>query len=152
MRFRRALVLGIVLAMWLVPSALAYTRAAESNTLRISDAYYGDLDGDLYADDIKILVQFSLGTLNPSKVTIDLQVVLPSGTTYAFRIIVYHPPTSSVLQIDCFDMAYESGMYMVEMSALISGTSNGKYLASDTFMFDPPTGGGPGLPTVTAYF
>ncbi len=148
----RALLLAVIIALWLVPTVYASPRTTDARLVYISNAYYTDLDGDSCPDDIKILVEFAFGELDPSRVAINLWIILPSGVTYTFKITVYRPPDCSTLQIDCMNMAYESGWYTIDMSARLSGTVDGRYVVTDTFAFDPPTGGGPGLPTVNAYF
>ncbi|TFF91462.1 hypothetical protein EU545_03985 [Candidatus Thorarchaeota archaeon] len=152
---RRFLVLLLVVSLLMIvtlPTAMAQPRVNNSDSVRILDAYYADLDSDGYEDDIKILVEFSFPSSDPSRVDLNLWICLPSGLTYNFRISVYRAPSQSVLQIDCIDMASECGWYTVTMLASIMGTGNGKMYITDDFSFDPPTGGGPGLPTVYAYF
>ncbi len=153
-RIKTLILLAALFTFTLIPMVSASPRSVQVQDvcIWISDAYYADLDGDSYEDDIKILVEFALADIDPSRVDINLWVTLPSGTTYAFRISVYRPPAASTLQIDCIDMAQESGWYEIDMIASIFGTSSGRCQITDYFIFDPPTGGGPGLPTVTAYF
>ncbi|MBD3157209.1 MAG: hypothetical protein GF309_00345 [Candidatus Lokiarchaeota archaeon] len=151
-RIRLALIAMIFVVTGLLPFAAAQPRIATGYGLEIVDAYYADLDGDGVEDDIKILVEFSFGNTNPSRVDLRLTVELPSGTVYSFRVSVYRPPTKSILNIDCFDMATESGWYIVSMVASVMGSGNGKVYITDQMAFDPPTKTGPGLPGVDAYF
>lgn len=151
-RVKALLLLATLLAVSCIPVVCASPKTADSSLLHIADAYYADLDGDSSADDIKILVQFALRDLEPTRVDINLWVTLPSGTTYAFRVNVYKAPSDSTLNIDCINMACESGWYDVKMLASILGLGRGRVSVEDAFSFDPPTGGGPGLPTVSAYF
>ncbi|MHA1780463.1 MAG: hypothetical protein ACTSYL_06295 [Candidatus Thorarchaeota archaeon] len=148
-------ILGVLMVITLLPlvnAAPTRVLTSESESVYISNAYYDDLDGDTYFDDIKILVEFAFTDSEPTRIDISLWVTLPSGTTYSFRVSVHKPPSSSTLQIDCIDMAYECGWYQIQMLASIVNRNDGKALISDVFSFDPPTGGGPGLPTVSAYF
>ncbi|MFO7837743.1 MAG: hypothetical protein R6V83_13955 [Candidatus Thorarchaeota archaeon] len=149
---RLALVVMILVATGMVSFVAAQPRTTTGYDLQIIDAYYADLDGDGYEDDIKILVEFSFTSNEPSKVDMRLTIELPSGTVYSFRVSVYRPPTKSVLNIDCIDMATESGWYTVTMIASVMGTGNGKIYVTDQLKFDPPTETGPGLPGVEAYF
>ncbi len=154
-RTKSVLLFVILAALAVLPLAHAaptQTLTTESKSVFILDAYYDDLDGDSQLDDIKILVNFDLDEYGSSRVDINIAITLPSGTTYAFIVSVRKPPTYSILQIDCFDMAYESGWYEVQMVAFLSGRTSGRITITDVFSFDPPTGGGPGLPTVSAYF
>jgi hypothetical protein len=136
----------------MLPTVSAQPRITSGSNIRIMDAYYGDLDGDGYEDDIKLLVEFSFGNTDPSRVDLNIWIELPSGIIYNFRISVYRPPNESILNIDCIDMATESGWYTVTMLASVMGAGNGKLYITDQLEFDPPTGTGPGLPKVEAYF
>jgi len=149
---RLALIAIVFVVIGLVPFAAAQPRITTGYGLEIADAYYADLDEDGLEDDIKILVEFSFENTNPSRVDLRLEIELPSGTVYNFRVSVYRPPTKSVLNIDCFDTATESGWYTVTMIASVMGAGNGKVYVTDQMQFDPPTKTGPGLPGVDAYF
>lgn len=148
------LLLVVVMAVSLVvPLVSAQPRQTTTQYVRIIDAYYADLDSDGYEDDVKLLVEFSFCDTEPSRVDILLWIQLPSGTTYGLKISVYRTPTESVLNVDCFDLATESGWYTVTMVASIMGAGHGRIYLTDEFMFDPPTGSGPGLPpSAVAYF
>ena len=68
------------------------------------------------------------------------------------RVSIYNTPNEFLLNIDCFDMAIESGWYTVTLLASVMGAGSGKLYITDEMSFDPPTGGGPGLPpSVDAY-
>ena len=136
----------------MIPVVSAQPRIESVNYIQIIDAYYGDLDGDLVEDDIKILVEFAFTILEPTRVDINLWIELPSGYTYNVRVSVFRAPAESVLNIDCFNMATESGWYTVTMLASVMGTGGGRYYITDQLIFDPPTEQGPSLPGVTAYF
>ena len=154
MRVRYGLLLvGIIALAAFVPVANAQPRLASIDYIQIVDAFYADLDGDGYEDDIKLLVEFSFENTEPSRVDLNIWIELPSGIVYNVRVSVYRAPTESILNIDCFDMATESGWYAVTMLASIMGAGNGKIYLVDELIFDPPTGIGPGLPpSVNAYF
>ncbi len=151
---------GIILAIaalvamsTLLPLADAQPRFATTDYINIIDAYYADLDGDLVEDDIKLLVEFSFTDTNPTRVDLNIWIELPSGFMYSFRVSVYRAPTQSILNIDCINMATESGWYTVTLLASIMGAGNGKLYITDELVFDPPTGGGGSLPpSVSAYF
>ncbi|MHA1481134.1 MAG: hypothetical protein ACTSQZ_06905 [Candidatus Thorarchaeota archaeon] len=142
----------LLLATALIPAVSAQPRIASVDYIRIIDAYYADLDGDGVEDDIKILVEFAFTDSDPSRVDLNLWIELPSGYTYNVRVSIYRAPAESILNIDCINMATESGWYTVTMLASIMGGGNGKLYITDQLIFDPPTEAGPGLPGVYAYF
>jgi hypothetical protein len=156
MHAKKPLLLLIVSALVLasVPAVSAQPAVyTESVQIQIMDAYYADLDGDGYQDDIKLVLQFNFEENVPTRVDLNIWIELPSGLTYNFRVSVYGVPSSSTLQIDCFDMATESGWYTVTLLASVMGSGNGKIYIVDALEFDPPTGVGGGLPPrVIAYF
>jgi hypothetical protein len=137
----------------LIPLADAQPRIANVDYISIVDAYYADLDGDSYEDDIKLLVEFAFTDSEPTRVDLNIWIELPSGFMYSFRVSVYRAPSQSVLNIDCLNMATESGWYTVTLLASVMGAGNGKLYITDELVFDPPTGGGGSLPPcVNAYF
>ncbi len=152
---------GVILIVTLVlfgslsiPTVSAQPRSVtvtDVGSICICDAYYGDLDGDSYEDDIKILLNFTLD-IQPSRVEIFMDITLPSGSGYSFLVVIYGMTSHAILNLDCIDMATEVGIYTITMNALLYGTGGGKILIMDEFQFDPPTEAGPGLPTVYAYF
>ncbi len=149
---RYLLVLALSMVV-LVPIVSAQPRIASVESIYIADAYYADLDEDGYEDDIKILLEFSFESIEPIRVDLNIWVELPSGLMYAFRVSVYRAPAQSTLNIDCIDMATESGWYTVTMIASVMGTGAGRLFITDQLEFDPPTGTGPGIiPKVDAYF
>ena len=141
----------VVLALC-VPTVDAQPRVAIGEYIQIVDAYYADLDGDGYEDDIKLLVECSFGDTDPSRVDLNIWIELPSGLTFNVRVSIYNTPSEFLLNIDCFDTAIESGWYTVSMLASVMGAGNGKLYVTDEIIFDPPTGIGPGIaPSVNAY-
>jgi hypothetical protein len=151
-RFILILITLVALA-FLTPSVHAQPRTSTLDCIQIIDAYYADLDEDSFEDDIKILVEFSLGNTDPVRINLDIWIELPSGFVYYFKVLVYRAPTESVLNIDCINMATESGWYTVSLVGSIMGSGSGKFYTIDQLTFDPPTGGGPGLPlSLSAYF
>ncbi|MBD3406047.1 MAG: hypothetical protein GF411_07985 [Candidatus Lokiarchaeota archaeon] len=145
---------SMIVLLSLIPLASAQPRTvvSESTDISIIDAYYADLDGDNCEDDIKILLEFKFPTDDSVRVDLNIWIELPSGLTYNVRVSVYRAPAQSILNIDGLNMATESGWYTVTMLASVMGTGNGKYYITDQLIFDPPTGAGPGLPDVKAYF
>ena len=142
----------LLLATALIPAVSAQPRISSANYISIIDAYYADLDSDGFEDDIKILVEFAFTNSEPSRVDLNLWIMLPSGYTYNLRVSVYRAPAQSVLNIDGINMATESGWYTVTMLASVMGGGGGKMYITDQLIFDPPTEAGPGLPGVYAYF
>lgn len=136
----------------IIPTISAQPRIASVDYIQIVDAYYADLDGDGYEDDIKLLVECCFTDSDPTRVDLNIWIELPSGLTFSVRVSIYNTPSEFLLNIDCFDMAIESGWYTVTLLASIMGAGNGKLYITDEIIFDPPTGGGPGLPpSVNAY-
>jgi hypothetical protein len=143
---------AIVLLSVLIPAANAQPRISSIDYIQIVDAYYADLDGDGYEDDIKLLVDCCFLDTDPTRVDLNIWIELPSGLVFNVRVSVYNTPNTFLLNIDCFDMAIESGWYTVTLIASVMGSGNGKLYITDEIIFDPPTGGGPGLPpSVDAY-
>ena len=142
---------AIVVLALCIPAVNAQPQLASVDYIQIVDAYYADLDGDGDEDDIKLLVQCSFADMDPTRVDLNIWIELPSGYTFNVRISIYNTPNEFLLNIDCIDMAIESGWYTVTMLASIMGAGNGKLYLTDEIIFDPPTEKGPGLPTVYAY-
>ena len=143
---------AIVMLSVLIPTANAQPRISSIDYIQIVDAYYADLDGDGYEDDIKLLVDCSFLDTNPTRVDLNIWIELPSGLTFNVRVSIYNTPNEFLLNIDCFDTAIESGWYTVTMLASVMGGGNGKLYITDEIVFDPPLPTGPGLPpSVNAY-
>ena len=132
--------------------AAGQLRISDVDYVNIVDAYYADLDGDGYEDDIKLLIEFSFPTVEPVRVDLNIWIELPSGLTFNFRVSVWRAPNDSVLNLDCFDMAIECGWYTVYLITSVMGSGGGKYYITDTIIFDPPTSTGSGIPGVDGYF
>ena len=143
---------AIVMLTLCIPAVNAQPRIASVDYIQIVDAYYADLDGDGYEDDIKLLVDCCFLDTNPSRVDLNIWIELPSGFTFNVRVSIYNTPNEFLLNIDCFDMAIESGWYTVTMLASVMGAGNGKLYIIDEIVFDPPPPAGPGFPpSVNAY-
>jgi len=141
----------IVLLAVLIPTANAQPRISSIDYIQIVDAYYADLEGDGYEDDIKLLFDCCFLDTNPTRVDLNIWIELPSGLTFNVRVSVYNTPNDFLLNIDCFNMAIESGWYTVTLLASIMGAGSGKLYVTDEIIFDPPEAG-PGLPpSVNAY-
>ena len=142
----------IVMLSVFIPAANAQPRISSIDYIQIVDAYYADLDGDGYEDDIKLLVECCFLDTNPTRIDLNIWIELPSGLTFNVRVSVYNTPNEFLLNIDCFDMAIESGWDTVTMFASVMGSGNGKLYITDEIIFDPPLPAGPGLPpSVNAY-
>ena len=141
----------VVLSLW-IPAVNAQPRVATAEYIQIVDAYYADLDADGYEDDIKLLVDCRFTDTDPTRVDLNIWIELPSGLTYNVRVSIYNTPNEFLLNIDCFDMAIESGWYTVTLIASVMGSGDGKLYITDEIVFDPPLPAGPGLPpSVNAY-
>lgn len=146
------LILSVVMLSAIIPTISAQPRIASVDYIQIVDAYYADLDGDGYEDDIKLLVACSFTDSDPTRVDLNIWIELPSGLIFNVRVSIYNTPSEFLLNIDCYDMAIESGWYTVTLIASVMGAGSGKLYITDEIIFDPPTGGGPGLPpSVIAY-
>jgi len=117
---------ALIAALVCIPIVSAQPRFVNEELICISDAYYGDLDGDGYEDDIKILLQFSLASAEPARVEMTIWIELPSGFVYGVGISIRNAPQYGVLNVDCLNTATESGIYAVTMVASVFGTGNGK--------------------------
>jgi len=146
------LLTGILLMTCMPVADAQIIRLSEASYVQITDAYYADLDGDGAEDDIKLLVTFSFPTDVVLRVDLNIWIELPSGFTFNFRVAVWRAPGDSVLNLDCFNMAIESGWYTVSLLTSVMGTGTGKYYIIDEIVFDPPTPTGSGLPDVAGYF
>ena len=142
---------AIVMLALCIPAVNAQPRLASVDYIQIVDAYYADLDADGDEDDIKLLVQCSFADTDPTRVDLNIWIELPSGYTFNVRVSIFNTPNEFLLNIDCIDMAIESGWYTVTLLASIMGAGNGKLYLTDEIIFDPPTEKGPGLPAVYAY-
>lgn len=141
----------VVLSLW-IPAVNAQPRVATAEYIQIVEAYYTDLDADGYEDDIKLLVDCRFTDTDPTRVDLNIWIELPSGLTYNVRVSIYNTPNEFLLNIDCFDMAIESGWYTVTLIASVMGSGDGKLYITDEIVFDPPLPAGPGLPpSVNAY-
>ncbi len=142
----------IVILSLCIPAVNAQPRLTTAEYIRIVDAYYADLDGDGYEDDIKLLVECSFLDTDPNRVDLNIWIELPSGLIFTVRVSIYNTPNEFLLNIDCFDMAIESGWYTVTLLASVMGSGDGKLYITDEIIFDPPLPAGPGLPpSVNAY-
>jgi len=151
-RKRTLFLAAIVMLALCIPVVNAQPRISSIDYIQIVDAYYADLDGDGYDDDIKLLVDCCFLDTDPSRVDLNIWIELPSGLTFNVRVSIYNTPNEFLLNIDCFDMAIESGWYTVTMLASVMGAGNGKLYIIDEIVFDPPLPTGPGLPpSVNAY-
>jgi len=147
------LIAGMLLLL-AVPNvnAASIVRLSDVNYVSISDAYYADIDNDGFEDDIKLLVEFAFPTEEPVRLDLNIWIELPSGLIFNFRVSVWRAPNESILNIDCIDMAIESGWYTVNLLTSVMGSGGGKYYIVDSLVFDPPNEGGSGLPSIAAYF
>ncbi|MDF1538276.1 MAG: hypothetical protein P1Q69_05190 [Candidatus Thorarchaeota archaeon] len=146
------MVLAGMLFLTCMPVADAQVlKVADVTYIQIIDVYYADLDDDGIEDDIKLLVEFSFPTDTVARVDLNIWIELPSGYTFNVRVSVLRAPGESILNIDCFNTAIESGWYTVTLLASVMGSGGGRYYIMDEIVFDPPKGGS-GLPGVVAYF
>ncbi|MFX0091298.1 MAG: hypothetical protein ACFFBD_05995 [Candidatus Hodarchaeota archaeon] len=138
-------------------SASATPRATFSENLIVSvsivDAFYDDLDDDGFMDDIQIdvLLDFIAADDLPKliRLTLAMEMILPSGLSYEFAVEVWVSPSSDRhLIITLWNTATESGWYTVNLQGFVRGTGDGAFSLQDSLIFDPPTGQGSGNPSI----
>jgi hypothetical protein len=118
----------------------------------INFADYADLDSDTADDDVLILFTCTIGNgyKSPSKSEFLFTLTLPSGATYYALITVLGRYREIRLALSWYDSAKEPGWYNVELDAFGYGIVGG--YDYDTYVFDPPDGGGPADPTISVTF
>ncbi|UCG01302.1 MAG: hypothetical protein JSW11_17000 [Candidatus Heimdallarchaeota archaeon] len=112
-------------------------------TLTITDAYYSDLDQDEVLDVISYFnLQFDSAC--PHLVRIYVSLILPSGFEFSYKWIILSKQLVYYGQIHFYDHAIESGVYILQINALLSTGGLNSGLAD--YEFDPPGGSGGGDP------
>ncbi len=136
------------------PQIVAAENAFRPNDIDLEStlvfANYTDWDADGDYDDTfyELYLDFT-GGRESLVVTIDiyLELVYPSETvaTGNTRISVY--ATDQIITIFCLDSATEPGWYTVTVTTVLIGSAGGPCVSESSYIFDPPTSKGNGLPT-----
>ena len=151
------LLLGLLLfSLWSVHAVHAASSVGQANsvktqstgpfiTVKILSAYYTDLDGDGNEDDVYALTHIELGGFATYNVDYYVNLTLPSGTTYLYRILITSQVTSFDLNNLFYNHATEQGNYSLTVTAfLLNGASS---YDQHAYVFDPPGGSDGGDPT-----
>ena len=145
MWMRRSFITVIVIIIGFsvfIPQVSAHSNCGDFKVELISGSYH-DLDADGYVDDIKTV--FSIEAEDYVQVThVYTRLVLPSGLMFDFYIIIIGNFQEIVITIGWFNCLRESGWYYSDVYAETSGSR----MASDWILFDPPTEGIPGGPSI----
>ncbi|HUU79737.1 MAG TPA: hypothetical protein VMX55_15465 [candidate division Zixibacteria bacterium] len=110
-------------------------------------AEYLDADLDGFEDDTRFFVDVDF---NPSyfdgtllRMDADFEIILPSGTTFAFIGFIRLESRDCIIQFDVYNTVTEPGWYTINFNAYVKIRMT-KYHSFDTIIFDPPTGTGEG--------
>jgi len=129
--------------------ATDYGDTGDSLMVSIESADYLDLDGDQIEDDI--LTEFTVavpqGDWDFERTYVYCELVLPSGYYFNCLILVIGTYSSFTLTLGWYNAAIESGWYTFVLGAWGSG-HDAPGLGTDSLVFDPPTKGDPGTPTI----
>lgn len=111
------------------------------------DAYYADLDGDNFQDDIRLELSLDLyNSYETTNVDLYIDITLPSGTVYSFlvHLILVKSTTHGYyeLSVNIYNAATESGWYT---ASTVAFTPDDLYSIQETIVFDPPGSNG-GVP------
>ncbi|MHA2370323.1 MAG: hypothetical protein ACXADX_16030 [Candidatus Hodarchaeales archaeon] len=147
------LLIAIALSPQLVQAeelALSPQLTSKVNSVRIAlpvkiifaDAYYTELDGDGFEDDVVTELQCEMKELIPV-FYIYIDVELPSGTTHGIWLPINPDCTEFKLRVEFHDIATEPGWYTARVFAAIPWDNDSLvFYLCDTIEFDPPGKGG----------
>ena len=115
----------------------------------IRSALYLDLDSDMMEDDV--LTEYALtvpdGDWRFYVTCIYSRLTLPSGQYFEHRLLVIGQFSTLGITLGWYNTATESGWYTYEVYAWSYGADTPES-GCDDILFDPPTGGDPGVPIV----
>ncbi|MFW9847589.1 MAG: hypothetical protein ACFFF4_00510 [Candidatus Thorarchaeota archaeon] len=149
---RIGITLAIVASMLFLSMPMDVAAVAPYFDVTINFADYDDLDLDAAIDDVLILFTCTVGNghKSPSKSEFLFTLTMPSGAQYFALITVLGKYREIRLALSWFDSAQESGWYNIELDAYAYGIMGG--YDYDSYVFDPPSGGGPADPTISVTF
>ena len=146
MWMRRSFIAIIVVIIGLsafVPQASAHPSDDDDFEVEFISGSYHDLDADGYVDDIKTV--FSIEADDYVHVTyVYTRLFLPSGMMFDLHIFIIGNFQEIVITIGWFNCLRESGWYYSDVYTETAGSD----MASDWILFDPPTEGIPGGPSI----
>ena len=153
------LVIPIITALLLV--SLSYgTRAARPNSVgissedstepisisvRISEAYYADIDNDGLEDDIYSTVQIDLSGSQRYFLDYYITLTLPSGLNFSYYYSINTVWSQLTIGNYFWNHAIEQGDYTLTVQAIL--WTGGISHAGHSYTFDPPGGSDEGDPT-----
>ncbi|MFX0116093.1 MAG: hypothetical protein ACFFB3_16200 [Candidatus Hodarchaeota archaeon] len=112
-------------------------------------ANYTDWDNDGAYDDTYYILDLDFsGTSSNGIVIIDiyLELLYPSGTVANGHIRISVYAVDQTITIYCLDSVTETGWYTVTITTVLVGSGGGPDVSVSSYLFDPPTGKGNGLP------
>ena len=115
--------------------------------LYITDAYYGDFDGDHSEDDIRVKAVLDANFQDGALLFLYIDIILPSGYIHRFtfqQYVVFIGP-DKFITITAYNTATENGWYDCSLSGLAVYRDVLLYSYS-LCTFDPPTENGNGDP------
>ncbi|RMG20230.1 MAG: hypothetical protein D6732_28850 [Methanobacteriota archaeon] len=113
----------------------------------VTDAYYGDADGDGYTDDVIAIVDIAIES-NQFIYLIQYEIYLqmPSGTVYGYIFWIFTMNPTIHIVNNFYNHATEKGDYTIHAFADFAGTLYPS--GYDTHTFDPPGGDNGDPPTI----
>lgn len=123
-------------------SAARVTTADVPTTVSVSitDAFYGDLQGDGLTDDVFVGVTIYLSGQSTYNLDYYIELVLPSGLSYMYAYSIFSRINEVNLANYFYNHATESGDYIVNVHVVLH--NSGVQIYSTTTIFDPPGGSG----------
>ncbi len=118
-------------------------------TLKVTQGYYGDLDGDGFADDVFSSVDANLSCAKRYNFIYKVTLTLPSGISFSDSLGINTRLNHLIFSTIFFNSAIESGFYTVKAEALLN--TGGQFYHTDSLTFDPPGGhSGTGTSSITS--
>ncbi|MFX1254342.1 MAG: hypothetical protein ACFFCZ_22210 [Promethearchaeota archaeon] len=122
--------------------------SADSLQIIITDASYGDFDGDSFKDDVFAEVKIKIFYPPPYELHYWITLVLPSGLNYSYLVELMTTEDKVYTLNYFFDHAIESGDYTIIAEAELNAANT--LSDSHIYVFDPPGGSPGGKPTFLA--
>ena len=121
------------------------TSSEPSIQVTVKHAYYTDLDGDAYEDDVYAIVHFELSGFETFNIDYYVKLTLPSGTHYMYRVLITAHVTSFEGKNLFYNHATELGNYTLTVTAFLLNGASAYY--EHVYVFDPPGSSDFGDPT-----
>ncbi|MHA1127199.1 MAG: hypothetical protein ACTSO7_10330 [Candidatus Heimdallarchaeota archaeon] len=148
---KNLIIIGFLLSIFLMGFAASKTNVVDSLGeeigLWVTDAYYGDFDGDQSEDDIKVKAILNANFKDNVMLFLYLDITLPSGYVhkFTFQLDVEFEGSNKLVIITAYNTATESGWYDTKLSGL-AVYQDMILFSYSTYTFDPPTENGNGDP------